>query len=174
MPQERAKGDLAAAERRKTPVAELRARFRGGRTIRRTSPSMDDPSPPASGSTSISNGNLTPVDENTSRHDVNGRSNRSGSDAEGCLVPIHGGRGDRNPVAICREHSRSVWLHFPHVELLFLFFAFEGAVGSQAAVLRDAGCPEVFYTALAALVSSRDYRLNRLDPVQGVSRSEIN
>lgn len=30
-----------------------------------------------------------------------------------------------------RQRSSSMWLHFPHVELLFLLFAYEGAVAAQ-------------------------------------------
>lgn len=56
----------------------------------------------------------------------------------------------------CRRRSKSAWLHFPHIELLFLLFAFEGAVGSQAAALRrslDASEPPwVVFAAIGALV----------------------
>lgn len=58
-----------------------------------------------------------------------------------------------SPVAECREHSTSAWLHFPHVELVVLFFAFEGAVASQVSALREGGCPPVIVAAAAALVS---------------------
>ena len=68
------------------------------------------------------------------------------------LVPARG-ESRLNPVAVCREHSASVWLHFPHVELLVLFFAFEGAVASFASAMRHSECPEMFYTASGALVS---------------------
>eukprot|EP00903_Cladosiphon_okamuranus_P017691 g16290.t1 len=56
-----------------------------------------------------------------------------------------------SPVAECREHSTSAWLHFPHVELVVLFFAFEGAVASQVSALREGGCPSVMITAAVAL-----------------------
>lgn len=46
-----------------------------------------------------------------------------------------------------------MWLHFPHLELLFLFWAFEGAVAAQVSALKNAECPWVFWLALAALVS---------------------
>lgn len=59
-----------------------------------------------------------------------------------------------SPVAECREHSTSAWLHFPHVELVVLFFAFEGAVASQLSALREGGCPSVMITAAVALVSA--------------------
>lgn len=59
-----------------------------------------------------------------------------------------------SPVAECREHSTSAWLHFPHVELVVLFFAFEGAVATQISVLREGGCPSVTIAAAAALVST--------------------
>lgn len=69
-----------------------------------------------------------------------------------------------NPVAECRHYSRSAWLHFPHIELMFLFFAFEGAIVSQLSVLRDGDCPAVFFTAAIALVS-HDIVLFKVGPV---------
>lgn len=66
------------------------------------------------------------------------------------LVFSHGRVG---PIADCRAMSSSVWLHFPHVELVFLFFAFEGAVASQASAIKHAECPTTFYLGLFALVS---------------------
>lgn len=136
-PQKRAEADLAAAGRRGASVGEMRARFRGGRILRRTSPASHDSMSRAS---SHSAGNLTPVEEETDEEEGSGQ------------VWMRG-ESRANPVATCRDHSRSAWLHFPHVELVFLFFAFEGAVASHAAVIRDGGCPEIFYTAVAALVS---------------------
>lgn len=91
-------------------------------------------------------GNLSPVDEELENSDEEeGR-------GQG-LVPM-GGEGRLSPVATCRQHSASAWLHFPHVELVVLFFAFEGAVASFASAMRHSECPEVFYTALTALVSA--------------------
>lgn len=58
-----------------------------------------------------------------------------------------------NKVAECREKSQSAWLHFPHVELVFLLFAFEGAAASQVAALVENASPGVFFLALASLVS---------------------
>lgn len=56
-------------------------------------------------------------------------------------------------VSDCRDRSQAAWLHFPHIELLFLFFAFEGAVASEVAALRDSRCPWVIIVAATALVS---------------------
>ncbi|CAM9886855.1 unnamed protein product [Ectocarpus sp. 12 AP-2014] len=67
------------------------------------------------------------------------------------LVPMRS-ENRLSPVATCREHSTSAWLHFPHVELVFLFFAFEGAVASFASAIRNSECPEMFYMAIAAMV----------------------
>jgi len=67
----------------------------------------------------------------------------------------HAGLSDESithPILACRRRSRSMWLHFPHLELLFLFWAFEGAVTAQISALANAGCPRVFWLALAALV----------------------
>lgn len=65
----------------------------------------------------------------------------------------HGDSDDNHPILACRRRSRSMWLHFPHLELLFLFWAFEGAVAAQVSALKNAECPRVFWLALAALVS---------------------
>ncbi|CAM9339220.1 unnamed protein product, partial [Scytosiphon promiscuus] len=59
---------------------------------------------------------------------------------------------DNHPILACRRRSRSVWLHFPHLELLFLFWAFEGAVAAQVSALMNAGCSRVFWLALTALL----------------------
>ena len=56
-------------------------------------------------------------------------------------------------VSDCRDRSQAAWLHFPHIELLFLFFAFEGAVASEVAALRDSRCPWVIIAAATTLVS---------------------
>ena len=58
------------------------------------------------------------------------------------------------PIAAFRNKSSSVWLHFPHLELLFLFFAFEGVAAAAASILQHSDCPHAFYPALVALVSS--------------------
>ncbi|CAM9430646.1 unnamed protein product [Ectocarpus sp. 12 AP-2014] len=55
-------------------------------------------------------------------------------------------------VSECRELSQSAWLHYPHLELVFLFFAFEGAVTSQVSALRSTSSSTVFYAAVATLV----------------------
>lgn len=52
-----------------------------------------------------------------------------------------------------RDRSTSAWLHFPHVELLFLLFAFEGAVAAGVSALRESRCTWVIATASTALVS---------------------
>lgn len=39
------------------------------------------------------------------------------------------------------------------------FFAFEGAVAAQAAAIRDSDCPEVFFAAVAALVSPMELHM---------------
>ncbi|CAM9819079.1 unnamed protein product, partial [Ectocarpus sp. 8 AP-2014] len=57
-----------------------------------------------------------------------------------------------DPILACRRRSRSMWLHFPHLELLFLFWAFEGAVAAQVSALKNAECAHVFWLALAALL----------------------
>lgn len=55
----------------------------------------------------------------------------------------------------CRDRSSSIWLHFPHLELIFLLFAFHGVVASQAQVIHHTGlnCLPVISTAIILLVS---------------------
>ncbi|CAM9523853.1 unnamed protein product [Ectocarpus sp. 6 AP-2014] len=132
----RARENLDGARRRNTPISELLARFRGGRMIRRTNPGLTDPSPFGSRNPSLVRDGSQRTDE-----EEGGRG----------LVPMCS-ENQLSPVATCREHSTSAWLHFPHVELVFLFFAFEGAVASFASAIRNSECPEVFYTAIAAMV----------------------
>lgn len=66
---------------------------------------------------------------------------------------IDGMFSSRGPLAKCREISRSVWLYFPHIELAFLFFAFDGTVAAQVSALDNSDCPSVFIPSILALVS---------------------
>ena len=73
------------------------------------------------------------------------------------VLPSRGGGGQRRRrralLVECRDRSRSAWLYFPHIELLFLLFAFEGALASELAALREGGCPWMFHAAWVSLVS---------------------
>ena len=62
-------------------------------------------------------------------------------------------RPNLRAIAECREKSGSAWLHFPHMELMFVLYAFEGAVAAQLAAIRRGECYLVFFLALAAFVS---------------------
>ncbi|CAM9252509.1 unnamed protein product, partial [Hapterophycus canaliculatus] len=88
------------------------------------------------------------------RNNVNGRfASQEDADKDGSAKPA--GPEDpheTHPILACRRRSRSIWLHFPHLELLFLFWAFEGAVAAQVSALMNAHCSRVFWLALAALV----------------------
>lgn len=71
-------------------------------------------------------------------------------------VPVNTRRGNwlnMKKIAECREKSQSAWLHFPHVELVFLLFTFEGAVAAQVAAVRENSSPLVFFLAMSTLVS---------------------
>ena len=72
---------------------------------------------------------------------------------------VTNGKLDLEPVAKCREHSTSVWIHFPHVELVFLLYAVQGSLATQLEVLRN-GDGVLFYVAAIALV-----RANRVQDV---------
>lgn len=91
----------------------------------------------------------------TASRDVENHGEKSDLESENDddgIMPAHSSLPDE--LNECRDKSKSVWLHFPHLELVFLFFGFQGAVMSEAKVIRHAGlnCPSVFYTALLGLV----------------------
>lgn len=75
-------------------------------------------------------------------------------DEEGGLTAVarKGNRLNMNKIAECREKSQSAWLHFPHVELVFLLFAFEGAVAAEVAAVRGSSSPIVVILAIIYLV----------------------
>lgn len=75
-----------------------------------------------------------------------------GDEEEGCPTPSCG-EGRSSLVSECRDRSHSAWLHFPHIELVFLFFGFEGAFAAEVSALRESWCPWVMFMAVAALVS---------------------
>ncbi|CAM9688565.1 unnamed protein product [Ectocarpus fasciculatus] len=56
------------------------------------------------------------------------------------------------PVAKCRDRSKSLWIHFPHVELLFILYAFQGALAAQIDVLRHGSGALVPVAAIALVV----------------------
>lgn len=60
-------------------------------------------------------------------------------------------------IAECRDMSGSVWLYFPHVELLFLFFAFQGTVAAQVAALQNVESMPLTVVASAALVGTAPF-----------------
>lgn len=92
--------------------------------------------------------------------DVRNMTYRDGNgSAGGEDLSLTSGQARLGPIALCRNRSQSAWLHFPHLELLFLFFAFEGVVAAAAELLEHSGCPQAFYPALILLVSSV-HRLN--------------
>lgn len=129
--QQRAKEELSKAERRGIPARELAAR-RAGRVAHDDSDEFD-PS--------------TPDDDRFNSADA------GIDDAEDGIPVWLRPKSRRALLMECRDRSRSAWLYFPHIELLFLLFAFEGAVASQLGALRDGGCPWVVYMACTALVS---------------------
>ncbi|CAN0463533.1 unnamed protein product, partial [Ectocarpus sp. 12 AP-2014] len=67
-------------------------------------------------------------------------------------MPETAGRSKLSEIAECRERSQSVWLHFPHVELMYLLFAFEGAVAAQVSAIRENATLLVLILAVLALL----------------------
>lgn len=146
-PQERAKHNLNNARLRAIPAGELWALLKGGNTAMRTSPGFDG----------LVGGEISATQSlHISGHFVGETESDEGEGWCGS-GPCRWDNRLASTVAACRERSRPAYLHFPHLELMFLFFAFEGAVASQTRVLRsgyDAG-PAVFLLALVALVSQQ-------------------
>ncbi|CAM9909350.1 unnamed protein product [Ectocarpus fasciculatus] len=68
-------------------------------------------------------------------------------------MPQTGGRRKLSEIAECREKSQSLWLHFPHVELMYLLFAFEGAVAAQVSAIWEDSTLLVLILASLALMT---------------------
>lgn len=71
-------------------------------------------------------------------------------------APVGGaanGTTDLEPVAECRKRSQSIWIYFPHVELVYLMYAIQGSLSAQIEVLRHGEYDSaIFYVAAIALV----------------------
>lgn len=152
--QKRANDGIKSAKRRGVGVAELTAQLFGGRVVQRTWPAGDSSRRLAEISISI------PQPPRNAAHcrdeNLSSRTNGFDSDEEEGVNVIMGNRyNDRpNPIEECRRMSTSAWLHFPNIELGFLFFAFEGSVASQLSAIRNAKCDWVVYIAVAILVGA--------------------
>ncbi len=59
----------------------------------------------------------------------------------------------KEQIASHRDRSQSIWLYFPHVELVYLLYSVQGSLTTQLAVLRD-GDGATFYAAAIVLVSN--------------------
>lgn len=143
--QERAKRNLNTARHRSAPISELWALLRGGTAAQRTSPGLGG----------SSGGKLSATQPHYNCKPFTGDT-ESDDEEEGWRgsTPCRSKKGHVHPVGACREPRRSACLCFPHLELMFLLFAFEGAVASQAWAIGDGyeENPPVFCLALAALV----------------------
>lgn len=67
-----------------------------------------------------------------------------------------------DPITDCRDMSSSAWLYFPHVELLFLLFAFEGFLAAQVYGAYQSECLPAQIVAVVVLVRMvliHDWRL---------------
>ena len=71
----------------------------------------------------------------------------------GSLIVPNKQHGILDPIVECRDMSASAWLHFPSVELVFLFFAFEGFIAAQVSGVRQTGCLAGSITSAVVLVS---------------------
>lgn len=142
-PQKRATEGISWARSRNTSLSELSVRTSGLRKIR-NDPEMDY-------SDSLPAGAASDVTEH-----------RAGNTDEEGGLPVVARRTNRlnlDKIAECREKSQSAWLHFPHIELIFLLFAFEGAVASQVAAIRENLSIATLILAMVYLVRHSAYRL---------------
>ncbi len=197
--QRRARANLSAASNWSKPRPAQEApsfRFGNERVLRRTAPG--DPSyrrsAGAGGAGGAGLGTLPPVDEDfgdseegwrrpgssgssSSSVSSSGGDEEQGGESQGLAISPPGEVGP-DPVAACRERFATAWVHFPHVQLVFLFLAFGGAVATQAAAARSANCPEISVTAAVALVRlaspslrrswlGLEYMLSRVRPFWG-------
>lgn len=77
----------------------------------------------------------------------------SGTDPAAAGGGALNGNRDLDPVAECRKRSQSIWIYFPHVELVYLMYAIQGSLSAQIEVLRHGEYDSViFYVAAIALV----------------------
>ena len=143
--------------------SEIRARLSGDSIRHQVLPMVNDdpdtgydvtassPEPPTSLSTPRATTNLWPGDsafeEDTSRGKINE------DQEEGLSDELWQQQDVPDPIVECRDRSASLWLHFPHVELGFLIFAFEGFIAAQVYGVRQTGCLPVSITAAIVLVS---------------------
>ena len=161
--QKRAKVEWEEAQHRRMTDSEIRARLSGDSIRHQVLPMGNDdpdtgydvtassPEPPTSLSTPRATTNLWPGDsafeEDTSRGKING------DQEEGLSNELWQQQDVPDPIVECRDRSTSLWLHFPHVELGFLIFAFEGFIAAQVYGVRQTGCLPVSITAAIVLVS---------------------
>lgn len=130
-PQKRAKDEVERAQSLDIPISELSVK--------------------ASQRKGHAESSRRPPPKNRASRDDGGQA--STTDVGGAATPRDSSWFSMNKVAECREQSQSAWLHFPHIELIFLLFAFEGAVVAQVAAIRESTSPVVFILAIACLVS---------------------
>lgn len=152
--QRQAKAEIAAAHRRDKPIRHISVRRWGGRQF------LTDVDAKADGSTSTSHALIAPrsgslkiaLPQEGAENCGAEKDGDDGDDVEGGKTMPRAGSRSR-PIEEIRDSSSSIWLHFPHVELLFLLYAFEGAVGRQVSAIRDGDCPAVISLGLVYLVS---------------------
>ena len=161
--QKRAKIEWEEAQRRRMSDGEIRARLSGKSIRHQVLPMVNDdtdtgcgvtalsPEPPTSLSTPRATTNLWPAfsafEKDTSRGKF------KGNEEEGVSDELWQQQDVPDPIVECRDRSTSLWLHFPHVELGFLIFAFEGFIAAQVYGVRQTGCLPVSITAAIVLVS---------------------
>ncbi|CAM9352767.1 unnamed protein product, partial [Hapterophycus canaliculatus] len=131
MSKERAKGVLAEAHRRGIPVRDLHCSVSWAHRYASQA--------------------AAPVHAKTRGKDFDSPYGDLVSEEEG-VPPSPIMKTQQEMHAETRGRSSSVWLYFPHIELLFLFFAFEGALAADLAALRERESSWVLFVASMALI----------------------
>ncbi|CAM9748893.1 unnamed protein product [Ascophyllum nodosum] len=157
--EKQAKAEIKIAQRQGVTQSEMKTSWSGGSLRQRVMPMADDiqtdgghrsvacfkrPMSLRQRVESSQGGSIWDTDTLEQKED--------GVHEEGCLVVYRPRHNARDPIVECRDKSTSAWLHFPHVELVFLLFAFEGFVAAQVSAARNAECLPVFITASTVLV----------------------
>lgn len=69
------------------------------------------------------------------------------------------------PRHLPKRHN-SAWLYFPHVELVFLLFAYQGASTAEARMIRSGCLPLVVFGACALVRTEKNNVRTRVRSVQ--------
>lgn len=165
--QKRAKAEWDGARRRGVTESEPLARVSRKPVLQRVLPVVNDDLDTGGITRATSNKSQTllPTPKVVISKGGSGRNNSALDQEEGVLVVDRLRQSTSNPITEFRDMSTSAWLHFPPIELVFLFFAFEGFVAAHVWSIRHTKCLPVLITAGVLLVrySRRLFKTKMID-----------